>query len=842
MFIYIVLTMEVIYNEYFNKKKAQYIINNYEYIKDSLRPESSERLNNINIDPLNLLKKYISKSKPTKHKDINKISVSYKQTNKNIGRYFAGGSLSLQNIPREIRHTIASELYYDFDIKNAHPEILCQYADKHKLETKYIKKYIDNRTEILKEYSDLYKTSEDKIKTGFLSILNGAKSFLKLSDTEMPPLVRKFKKEVIFIQQYIFNNELTYKKIGIINAKNKQNKYNYNNSNELGSTMNIMLCDIENNILQCMINYLNEKNLLKNDVTMVFDGFMIPKQNLNNINIDNLLLDLENEIKNELDYNIKLVNKPMTLNIDTNINFNITNNDEDVDSDINTSGEINNIIRDDNDAANRIINLLDNKLYNCQGTLYYKYNNKWIDNLKLIKSELKRLIMEFKFIKHSKATKDDLKDGCETFIYNGHDYCTNKFDTYSADNKNASNILETLITKVIINDNLIETIIKSSHGKIFFKNGYYDFKQTKFINNFDNVETLVINNWDYVEVSLDKQLEVKKLFFESVFNEDTEEFLLMMARALGGFIEDKIWTVIFGGRDGGKSGVIKFITLGFGAYIITINANSLLIDNNSGDEAKKMSWAYNFDKYRVAFSNEMKVGVEGDGNIIKRICSGGDKLLVRKNNIDEKEVISQTTLILCCNELCDFKPNDVFEKLIPFSLKSKFVNFEITPKLLKENPYYKKASPDFDNLINDKDNINAMINLIINSFKPHKVVNNKHMSIILSTFNEDSDIINILLDNFEITDNKHHKLYNDEMKTFLKEKNIKIPFSKVVNILNTKGVNYSSRVNPETNIKKMCFVGLIRKNTEIFIDDQPKGPPNIKNKISTINKDIGGFT
>ena len=43
--------------------------------------------------------------------------------------------------------------------------------------------------------------------------------------------------------------------------------------------MNIMLCDIENNILMEMVKYLNDKNLVKNKITLVFDGFMIPKEN-----------------------------------------------------------------------------------------------------------------------------------------------------------------------------------------------------------------------------------------------------------------------------------------------------------------------------------------------------------------------------------------------------------------------------------------------------------------------------------------------------------------------------------------------------------------------------------
>jgi hypothetical protein len=50
--------------EYFNNIKADYIINNYETIKHNFRPETEERLNDINVDSLTLFKKYIAKSNP----------------------------------------------------------------------------------------------------------------------------------------------------------------------------------------------------------------------------------------------------------------------------------------------------------------------------------------------------------------------------------------------------------------------------------------------------------------------------------------------------------------------------------------------------------------------------------------------------------------------------------------------------------------------------------------------------------------------------------------------------------------------------------------------------------
>ena len=83
--------MNTNFDEIFNIKKAQYIIEKYEEIKHNFRDESEQRLKNMNIDPLTLFKKYVAKSKKGSKKGIKKINVSYKQNN-NIGRYFAVGS------------------------------------------------------------------------------------------------------------------------------------------------------------------------------------------------------------------------------------------------------------------------------------------------------------------------------------------------------------------------------------------------------------------------------------------------------------------------------------------------------------------------------------------------------------------------------------------------------------------------------------------------------------------------------------------------------------------------------------------------------------------------------
>ena len=154
----------------------------------------------------------------------------------------------------------------------------------------------------------------------------------------------------------------------------------------------------------------------------------------------------------------------------------------------------------------------------------------------------------------------------------------------------------------------------------------------QFIDNFENVETLVKINRDYGECSVEDEKEVYNLIFKPIFNEDVEEALLLFSRALAGEVNDKLWSIMLGSRDAGKGVIQDSINTAFKGYFRTFNADSLIFDKEAGDAAKKLSWAYDFDKYRLVFSNKMKIdhSIKLDGNLIKKLCSGGDSILNTK--------------------------------------------------------------------------------------------------------------------------------------------------------------------------------------------------------------------
>ncbi len=123
---------------------------------------------------------------------------------------------------------------------------------------------------------------------------------------------------------------------------------------------------------------------------------------------------------------------------------------------------------------------------------------------------------------------------------------------------------------------MLERILFSSKNKLFFNNGYYDFNKRKFINNFDNVETLIKLNRDFKESSLDDQNKVREIIFEPIFNEDTNEALLF-SRAVAGHVEDKLWSIMLGSRDARKGIICDSISAAFDKYFAVFNADILCL-------------------------------------------------------------------------------------------------------------------------------------------------------------------------------------------------------------------------------------------------------------------------
>ena len=73
--------------------------------------------------------------------------VTYNKSQKNpFGRCDPAGSLGLHSIRREIRHTLAEELYIDVDAVNIHPELLKQICIANSIPCGSLTDYCTNRS------------------------------------------------------------------------------------------------------------------------------------------------------------------------------------------------------------------------------------------------------------------------------------------------------------------------------------------------------------------------------------------------------------------------------------------------------------------------------------------------------------------------------------------------------------------------------------------------------------------------------------------------------------------------------------------------------------------------
>ena len=271
------------FTESFDQHKLNYILKNKERF--------DVRVYQQDYDPFNAPTKLLKKS------TNGKVKTSYHQANgRNMGRYFADGGISLQSICREVRHTISSEYYNDVDIINCHPVILRFLCYQNKIECEKLNDYIENREKHIAELMADNEIDRDTAKMIFLSLINGGNGDYN-----------SLKKPTRFIRR--FKNETTdiLEEISDLYPTEYEYRLKSNPSNPRGSTVNAIMCNWENKILMCILDFYKERGIITDDCVLCFDGIMIPK----NEEIEKLISECEKYITEKTNIAVGLKIKPM---------------------------------------------------------------------------------------------------------------------------------------------------------------------------------------------------------------------------------------------------------------------------------------------------------------------------------------------------------------------------------------------------------------------------------------------------------------------------------------------------------------------------------------------------
>jgi len=676
------------------------------------------------------------------------LEVKYKQSKNEIGRYYAFKGRSLQGMPREIRHTVARDFYVDIDIVNCHPTLLLQYCKKNDIPCIALEDYVLHRDDRMNELLTATGLSKDDAKRGVLALTNGGAGCFR-GDVlrECPRWVFLYKENMSEIHETIFKGETEFSKLGEKNAKEKKKAGGFYNPK--GSTMNLLLCDLENRVLMTMLEYGRRVGAIKKNAVLVFDGLMLHKPTLASCGkeVPTLLREMEDYVKATTGYGVQLVEKPMD-------DF-LTLPNELVLRDAET------VIRDDENEASMIFyDRIKNDIRRCCGMYFVRKHGVWVCD----KDEVEKILL----------------DRCMrvNFVRVNDDGVT---ENYSAKLSGARSIVQATMCRIPDEPMFIDNLWWSNKGKLVFKDGYYDFEKATFVAGFAGCDSMVqverrfpVRNDALIE-------EVYRRVVDPILGDLRVPFLQFLARAMAGHCEDKNWAVLMGQRDCGKGVLATLAQTAFGAYVSTISPESLLCQRLSlgGDEAKKLSWSFAMEHTRLAITNEIRLQendkLKLDGNMIKKVASGGDVMMARQNYKDERQFRIQASLLLNCNDLPDIDPTDACEKLLPYSCPNKFTN---DPRLLEEFPDFMKLADDRIKEFCRRPEVgDAFFWIVADHYRAQRPTITDEMRRFKSNFHQEDEQDKVW-QHFVVTRNTEDFVSKQQVKSFLQEKKINMTTKK----------------------------------------------------------------
>ena len=260
------------------------------------------------------------------------IKIQYnKSRGMEYGRSNPENGVGLYNIRREIRHTLAAENYVDIDIDNAHPSLLLQKLNQAGIAAPCLTSYVNNRQEWLDMIVKHYKINTlEKVKAEphlikdipkdlFIRILFGG-GFKAWCDKWILSAASPNKKIIEFIMEVETINEWIVAANPELLEIAKKNKPDSNNINGTACSYYLQECEIQ--VLEVIYKYcVRNKYIRDNNAVLCADGLMIQKKYYE----PELIAELEEEIRNNTEFNLKLSNKAMELGynkiLDKHLNF-----------------------------------------------------------------------------------------------------------------------------------------------------------------------------------------------------------------------------------------------------------------------------------------------------------------------------------------------------------------------------------------------------------------------------------------------------------------------------------------------------------------------------------------
>ena len=743
------------------------------------------------------LSKYLSKCKEGKveveyiQNDIGRLNIKVKDLKE------GETCISQPVMWRECKSALCKDYYVDLDMVNAHPTFLEQVLKDKGMDCPILSFYNSSRDQY---FTDMEKQglSRDECKVLIMVIMyNGSiSSFCRdhnIKESSIPKDILALNHEIkLNMKLLLSTNELLKYRMKAI--ENKGNDYN----NLDGTAMSYYLQTIECKCLMVVYDYLKSKGYTIG--ALIHDGLHLKKIE-EDYDYEPLCNELNQELNDKTGIDIKFKIKEFR--------------------DIPELDDIH-IITTDKEGADIISEKLKNDYIVSHERIFMRVDNVWTENDKVIKRNLIKEVGNMVILMADKG----------------------KIKPYSTMARTCMSMLQ--FVEPTEDPDFIDKLWTSNLFKLCFKNGYYDFKTGKLVDYDNDTHTTIKINRDYEEPKKEDVDAVYEKIFNPIFNNDKELmecWLNYIARGLAGHIEDKNWGVGIGERDCGKGVLGGMLENCFGDYCRATNSENFLFKNNGGDSAKALSWLVPFEFKRLLLTNEITRDAEGkfriNGNILKKLSSGGDKIEARVNHKDEINFKIQARVCMFCNDLPPLEPADAKETAYMFRYPSKFLNpdderlgkplMRKKYNIVNEDVIYEKDEEGNDIYVNvcnfyKKDDdikfwckkpeiMNAFIHIIFSHYGKKTLIP-ESMKEEMNDFKDDEKEEDRFLDLFNFVGDKDWEegkkdwVSIAQINVLLKKASINLSAQKYKNYLLSKGAVKGKRLNEHTNKRENCWICL----------------------------------
>ena len=709
-------------------------------------------------------------------------------------------------ITRSVRHYLARNIYTDIDIDNCHPVLIEQlFPLIVQRESPSIKYWNSNRSELFSRMQEEAKLSgisltRDQCKeVGFIFLYGGnmAKEFEKLG------LAKKghvwtlcdnlCKDMLLFTTRFADVYRDVFDSLGSLRNAAK---------------LSIIMQHIERHLALVMVKVAESLNIEVGDVC--HDGLFI------SLNGSPVSPDICDEF---MERSIEAIKKDTGFSVNLSIKE-MANPGWISELKVQVLSDDDYVINSDDEASEKFMNKFRGRLFYGVDGWYIRPLNSyfWLCGDYNVKAEIMK---------------------CNYLMKRSSD----KVSVYSANTTGCNAIFAALCNKkeILVDETFINRVNESIIGMIHWEDKHLHGETQKF---YDNEPNLGLGAFLHLDGkapvdefnSLTEDDEIYKTMVSRCFSmlepQQLIDLFRCLSRGLYGHVEDKVWFVIDSSRDGGKSTITRSMCGAFGEYI-TDGVRAPTVGIHSNDSSKN-AWMLTrqLHKRRISWSQEvattMKVNggsaqVPLDGNLIKKIASGGDPIDVRALYGGETSVKYNAMMFLNVNGLPVTDPKDAIKTAIPFTIMKEYTT---DPEKLAMGGIYTPADQKAVDLMSRSD---YKIRLQWAILKLHYSSTRVCIANLPST----------QADYFDITDSvvtPEFKLFKERIIVPKEEDRVPIPSDDIMELFRLVGIEWSkNRIfkflksqirglesgNRSVNRKSVhCYIGLLIRPIVTDDDDQ----------------------